>query len=173
MFACKETQKLKGVNVKTAVIYFSYEGNCALVAESIKAALNADVFEIKIRDGKKRTGFAKYFWGCLEVMTNKKPELLPLSIDINAFDLIILGTPVWAGSPTPAMVSFLSKTGIAGKKIALFCCHAGGKGKVFNKLKAMLPGNTIAGEIDFDKAAKEESAGLKQKISEWAKTLGA
>ena len=158
--------------MKTAVIYYSFEGNCALVAKAIKDALDADIFEIKTIDKKKRTGFAKYLWGGFQTIMKKKPELEPLSIDIIAYDLIVLGTPVWAASPTPAILSFLDKTRITGKKIALFCCHAGGKGKLFDKFKALLPGNTIAGEIDFESAAKLESAALKQKIDEWAKPLG-
>jgi flavodoxin len=157
--------------MKTAVIYYSFEGNCALVAKGIKDALNTDIFEIKTIDKKKRTGFAKYLWGGFQAITRKKPELEPLSVDINAYDLIILGTPVWAASPTPAILSFLSKTEIKGKKIALFCCHGGGKGKIFDKFKALLPGNTIVGEIDFNTPAKGESAPVKPKIDEWVKTL--
>ena len=159
--------------MKTAVIYYSFEGNCALVAETIKAALNADLFEIKTAKSKKRTGFLKYVWGGGQAVMGIKPAILPLSVDINAYDLVILGTPVWAASPAPAMVSFLSKTKITGKKLALFCCHAGGKGKALDKFKARLPGNTIAGEIDFFIPAREEKAVLQQKIGEWVKTLKA
>ena len=161
--------------MKTAVIYYSFEGNCALVAKAIKNALNADIFEIKTTDTKKRTGFAKYLWGGFQVITRKKPELEPLSVDVNAYDLLILGTPAWAASPAPAIVSFLDKAKIKGKKIALFCCHAGGKGKAFDKFKALLPGNTIAGEIDFNspaKPARAESIPLKTRIDQWVKTLG-
>jgi flavodoxin len=158
--------------MKTAVIYYSLDGNCALIAKTIKDALDAGIFEIKTVDKKKRRGIAKLAWGGFQVIMKKKPELEPLSIDINAYDLIILGTPVWAASPAPASLSFLSKTKIIGKKLALFCCHAGGKGKAFNKFRALLPGNTDAGEIDFENAARLESAALKQKIGEWVKTLG-
>ena len=159
--------------MKTAVIYYSYEGNSALIAKTIKATINADIFELKTADTKKRKGFAKYVWGGAQVIFRKKPALIPFSIDLNAYDLIILGTPVWAGSPAPAMNSFLSKTTITGKNLALFCCYAGGKGKVFDKFKALLPGNTIAGEIDFVNAAQKDSAELKQTIGEWLKTIGA
>ena len=161
--------------MKTAIIYYSFEGNCALVAKAIKDALGADIFEIKTVDKKKRSGFAKYLWGGFQAITKKKPELEPLSVDINAYDLIILGTPVWAASPTPAIVSFLDKTKITGKKLALFCCHGGGKGKLFDKFKALLPSNTIVGEIDFNnpaKPAKAESIPLKTRIDQWVKTLG-
>lgn len=159
--------------MKTLVVYYSYEGNCAFVAENIKAAMNAEMLEIKTADQKKRTGAAKYFWGGSQVVMNKKPALKPYAVNPGAFDLIVIGTPVWAGSPSPAIVSFLEKTKISGKKIALFCCHAGGKGRVFEKLKAILSGNTIAGEIDFLNPAKDDPEKNKRRIEEWVKTLSA
>ena len=159
--------------MKTAIVYYSYEGSCAIVAGIIKDALNADVFEIKTVDDKKRSGFAKYVWGGRQVIFKSKPALQPLSIDIGAYELIILGTPVWAGSPVPAILSFLNGTKISGKRIALFCSHGGGMGKVFEKLKALLPGNSFAGEIDFLYAIKRDPAELKQKIGEWVRAIGA
>jgi flavodoxin len=157
--------------MKTAVIYYSCEGNCALVADILKTELNTDIFRLETLDDKKRKGISLMFWGGGQVFRGIKPPLKPLSVDINAYDLIILGTPVWAGSPTPAIASFLGKNTITGKKIALFCCHGGGKGKALDKLKAMLGGNTFIGEIDFMAPKKMDSAALKQKIGEWAKAL--
>jgi flavodoxin len=157
--------------LKTAVIYYSFGGNCALVGEVIKSRLNADIFAIKTVDEKKRTGLAKYIWGGRQVFQHAKPELKPLDADLDAYDLIILGTPVWAGSPAPAMVSFLSRTPFSGKKAAVFCCHAGGKGKALDKFKALLAGNTIAGEIDFNNPSRGNTEELRKKIDAWVTTL--
>ncbi|MCL2320101.1 MAG: flavodoxin [Treponema sp.] len=159
--------------MKIAVIYYSYEGHCAQVAKILQDILRADLFEIKTVDGKKRTGLAKYFWGGGQVMRKIKPPIKPLPVDTGKYDLIILGTPVWAGSPAPAMVSFLAGKNITGKKVALFCCNDGGKGKVFQKLKALVSGNTIAGEIEFVRLAKTDPSLLKKKVAEWVKTIGA
>jgi flavodoxin len=157
--------------LKTAVIYYSYDGNCALVAEALKSRLNADIFAIKPVDERKRTGLAKYVWGGRQVFQHAMPELKPLNVDFAAYDLIILGAPVWAGSPAPAMVSFLSRTQFSGKKTALFCCHAGGRGKALDKFKALLPGNTIAGEIDFNNPARGNTEELRKKIDAWVAAL--
>ena len=159
--------------MKVAVIYYSCEGNCVLVADNMKTVFNADTFRIMTMDAKKRYGAGLMIWGCLQVFMKKKPALAPLPVDINAYDLIILGTPVWAGSPAPAMVSFLENAKISGKKIALFCCHGGGPGAIFAKLRDLLQGNTIVGEISFKYPAKNESTDLKQRIKEWAKTFSA
>jgi flavodoxin len=157
--------------MKTAVIYYSYNGSSAQVAEILKAELNADIFRIETLDSKRRKGLFLIFWGGGQVLKGKKPPLKPLSVDINAYDLIILGTPVWASSPAPALVSFLSTNSIAGKKVALFCCHAGGMGEALNKLKTLLGGNNVIGEIDFRNAAKMDKGKLRQKINEWVKNL--
>jgi flavodoxin len=157
--------------LKTAVIYYSFDGNCALVAEAIKNRLNADLYAIKTVDEKKRTGLGKYIWGGRQVFQHTKPELKPLDVDIDAYDLIILGTPVWAGSPAPAMGSFLSRTPFSGKRTAVFCCHAGGKGKALDKFKALLQGNIIAGEIDFNNPARGNTEELRKKVGAWVTAL--
>ena len=157
--------------MKAAVIYYSFEGNSALIADIIKSVLDADILEIKTVDTRKRKGFAKYLWGGWQVISRKKPELQPLSIDPLAYDLIVLGTPVWAGSPAPAITSFLSGTRFSGKKIALFCCHGGGKGRALEKVKDMLFGNAFPGEIDFLNPLRGNPADLRKKISDWVNTL--
>ena len=157
--------------MKTAVIYYSYGGNCALIAQIIKSVIDADVFEIKTLKERKITGFFKYVWGGSQVVMKKKPALQPLSVDCDAYDLIILGSPVWASSPNPAIVSFLTETKISGKRIALFCCKAGANTNIFEKFRALLPGNTIAGEIDFVNPVNSNKAVLTQKISKWINTL--
>jgi flavodoxin len=157
--------------MKTAIIYYSCTGNTALLAGMIKTVMNADVFEIKTEDQKKRKGFALFFWGGSQVFRKIKPALQPLPVDCNAYDLIILGTPTWAGSPAPALVSFLDKTKITGKKLAFFCSHGGGPGKTFKKLQALLPGNSFLGELDIKIPAMMERDALKQKVEEWLSRL--
>jgi flavodoxin len=158
--------------MKTLIVYFSYEGNSALIAELIKAAVpEADTLELKPEDDRKREGLAKFIWGGRQVMTHAKPKLKPYTAEIDQYDLIILGTPVWAGSYSPAMASFLSQTKISGKKLALYCCHAGGKGKALDKLKAALAGNTIVGEIDFNNPRKLNREETAKRVQDWAGSL--
>jgi hypothetical protein len=69
------------------------------------------------------------------------------------------------------MVSFLSRTPLSGRKTAVFCCHAGGKGKALDKFKALLQGNTVAGEIDFNNPARGNTDELRKKIDAWVTAL--
>ena len=90
---------------------------------------------------------AKHFWGGKQVFTGEKPELLPLTKDAADYDLIFIGTPVWAFSYAPALKTFLSRTKISGKKIALFLTCDGMPGKTFINLRQALSGNEILGEL--------------------------
>lgn len=157
--------------MKTAVVFYSFDGNCAFVAAEIKNRLNADIFQLQTKDEKKRAGFAKYFWGGSQVFMHKKPALKPCGFDPAAYDLVIIGAPVWAASPAPPLQTFLSASKISGKKLALFLCHAGGKGNAMDKLKAMLAGNTIAAETDFINPGKGNTEAVTRQIEEWLKRI--
>jgi flavodoxin len=160
--------------MKRAVVYYSYDGSSVLVAEALKGPLEADVFRIEAQDEKRRTGLAKYVWGGRQVFAQAKPALKPLALEPESCDLIVIGGPVWAGSPAPALVSWLDGARLKGKKIALFVCHRGGKGRAGEKLRALLEGNTIVGEVDFINPRKlMENGELERRISDWVKTLKA
>ena len=154
--------------MKKAVIFYSYEGNTKFMAESIAKEIEADLIELKPKNEKKSKGFMKYFWGGRAVMRNIKPELLPLNKDIQEYDVLFIGTPVWAFSYAPALNSFLSENQFRGKKIGLFCCHGGGKGNVFKNMKEALAGNQILGEADFIEPLKKETEIKIQKARDWA-----
>jgi flavodoxin len=164
--------------MKTLVVFYSYDGNSALVAEELKKALGTapgsgcDTLEIKTQDNAKRSGFAKFLWGGRMVLTHKNPSLMPWNADLDGYDLIILGGPVWAGAPAPALQTFIAEAKPRGKRIGLFLCHAGGPGKALDKLKALLSGNDIAGSIDFQNPGKQDRAATAEQIDNWIKGLG-
>jgi flavodoxin len=153
--------------MKTAVIFFSYDGNSAFIAQQIKTRLNADLVQLYLTDEKKRGKFASLFWGGAMVFSRKNPPLKPYNFDPSVYDLIILGAPIWAGSPAPPLKTFLAQTPITGKKLALFVCHGGGPGKSLEKFKALVPGNEIVSTADFllPLRNKEET---QRKAAEWA-----
>jgi flavodoxin len=154
--------------MKTAVVFYSLDGNCAFTAEEIKTQLNADLIRLETKDEKKRGKVGKMLWGCAMVFSKKKPPIKPYSFDSSKYDLIILGAPVWAGSPAPPIRTFISETNLSGKKIALFVCHGGGRGKSLKTFQTLLTGNNIAATADFKEPAKNSEDSKKQ-IADWVK----
>ncbi|MDD5669170.1 MAG: flavodoxin [Candidatus Omnitrophica bacterium] len=157
--------------MKIAVVYYSLEGNTKFIAGIIADTLRGDCIELKpVRDINPR-GFMKFVTGGGLVFRKILPELAALEKQPSDYDVVVIGTPVWAFSYAPALGAFFEKNKLTGKKIAVFCCSGGGKGRTLECMKEKLAGNTIIGEIDFIeplKKGKEENAA---KAKTWAEHL--
>ncbi len=156
--------------MKTLVIYYSYEGSTRLIAETIAKELKADTLELKPKKEMRSHGFMKYFWGGKQVMLQQKPALEKFDKDPNEYEMIIFGTPVWAFNFAPVYKTFFSEMNLSGKKMGLFCCHDGNKGKTFENMKAHLNGNEILGEIEFEGTSKNKESCVN-KAKEWARSI--
>ena len=120
---------------KALVIFYSFEGNTKFIAENIAHEIGADTLELKPKDDVSSKGFMKYFWGGKQVFMKHSPELFPLDKNPNDYNILFIGTPVWAFSFTPTLKTFFEQNHFENKKIALFCCHGGGKMKTLKKIK--------------------------------------
>ena len=92
--------------MKTAVVYYSLQGNIRYVAEKVSAKLGADLIELIPVKAYPDKGMKKFIWGGSAVTFKKKPELEPYSFNADDYDLVILGTPVWASGFTPPLRTF-------------------------------------------------------------------
>lgn len=156
---------------KDLVIYYSYEGSTKFVAELIKNKLDADILEIKTKkELKGGNGFAKYLWLGRHVVMKTKPEIEDFSIDIDDYENIFLGTPVWSFSITPPIRTFLDKYKLKNKDMYLFCTNEGSFGKVFKDMKESLKDNNIISESNFKnvKTRKEE---IIKEVNNWLDSL--
>jgi len=157
--------------MKALIVYYSLDGNTRFIAQSIANEINAELLELKPKKKINPKGFMKYFWGGRQVTMREKPELLPLDKNPQDYDMIFVGTPVWAWRHTPAVETFFSTVGLKGKRIALFCCHGGGKGKTIEKMQQRLTGNEILGSIDFKEPLSSDKDANAAKARAWAKEL--
>jgi flavodoxin len=157
--------------MKTLVVFYSLQGNTRLIAENIAQAVNADILVLKPKTDISPKGFIKYVWGGAAATMKTKPELLPWDTNIQKYDLIFIGTPVWAWTYAPALNTLFSTGSLSGKKTALFCCHGGGKGGIFAKMEKALTGNQVLGKIDFQDPLTNNTAINVGKAKEWAKEI--
>jgi len=113
--------------MKALVVYYSWTGKTELVATSISKVLNADLG--KIEEVKTRKGFFGFISGGYGAAKGKCSRIKPLNLNLNNYNLIFLGTPVWSLKPTPAINTFISKADFKDKKIVLFVTMGGFGGK--------------------------------------------
>lgn len=112
--------------MKALVLYYSFEGNTKFIAEAISESLNAPIIRIHPTKDLTSTGFGKYVWGGGQVVMGIKPKLEPIECNINDFDVIFLGSPIWAGTYAPPIKTLIEDGFIKNKKVFYFYTHQGG-----------------------------------------------
>ena len=156
---------------KILIVYYSLTGNTKIIAEAIAEAINSDILELKPVKELDAEGGSKYFWGGFQATMKKKPKLKPFDIDPLEYDLIFIGTPVWAWTYSPPIRSFLSKFNLSGKNVALWTCSAGDGVKAMNRFKEALKDTNILGEIRFQEPKQHDPEVNREKASVWAKQI--
>lgn len=159
--------------MKKLVIFYSLDGNTEYLAKVIKDAVKADILKLDYQKPYVFKGPFKYFIGGMQVIFKQKPKLKKFNINLNNYDLLYIGTPVWAGSFCPPFNTFFADNKINNKNIALFSCYAGSSGKVFENLKKILASNRIVGEISLKSPYLYETKDKdnKNKVADWAKNI--
>ena len=116
----------------------------------------------------------KYINAGWQACRKELPAIVPFGKNIDDYNLIFLGTPVWGDDFVPAVKSFVKQTAPKNKKIALFCAHGGdAAGQSLANLEKELTGNHVIAKIDFkmDSISEAQLAENLKKISDWAKTI--
>ena len=93
--------------MKYGVIYYSFSGNTAQIAERIKVAKHADIGRIETVTPYPEDFDALLEQGKVEIERKFLPEIKPLALDVSAYDKLIIGTPTWWYTAAPALFSFL------------------------------------------------------------------
>jgi len=118
---------------KILVAYYSRTGNTKKLGLEITKKLKADSEEIK--DLKERNRVIIGWLVSGKDATMKKKTKIKFEKNPSKYDLVIIGTPVWAWTITPAIRTYLSENKF--KKVAFFCTNGGQKGKTFEEMEKL------------------------------------
>lgn len=162
--------------MKTAIVYYSMGGNTAYIAARIarKLAANVDVIELTPVKAYPDKGFKKFLWGGKSAVMSEKPPLMPYSFNVNNYQQIILGFPVWASRAAPPLCTFAedNKALLKGKKISAYACQAGsGAKKALNGLKNLLGISEYTAEMIFNDPKDRPDKSNEIKINEFCDKL--
>jgi flavodoxin len=138
--------------MKTCIIYYSYSGNTRDVAERVSAACGGNLVEVTSDEYSSR--LVAYTIGCYRAMKGMSDPVKPETIDVATDDLIVIGTPVWAGRAPPAInAAVAALSGCAGKPAVIFATCGGKEGQTLPILKKALEerGVKVTGEFVFDR----------------------
>jgi flavodoxin len=154
--------------MKSLVVYYSRTGNAKFVAETVAAELGSDIEEVV--DLKKRGGKLGWVSAGRDASGGKCTQIAPTTKDPKDYDLVIVGTPVWAWSPSCAIRTYLGNHDLSGKKVALFFTLDNNLRQAVEKTKALMPNSLFAGELALKKALEDKEETEKE-IATWCNTL--
>ncbi|MFW6109493.1 MAG: flavodoxin family protein, partial [archaeon] len=100
------------------VVFFSRDGHTEKVAMALAEKINADIESIK--ESGSRKGIIGWIRSGYESARGKTPPIRDLDMDLGVYDLVVVGTPVWAGTLASPVRSFLDEYGSEIKKAGFF-----------------------------------------------------
>jgi flavodoxin len=152
------------------VVYYSRSGTTEGVAKRIAADCACDI--VRIRETRPRDGLPGYLRSIYEAITGKLPEIQPLARTPGGDELVILGTPVWAGHVSSPMRAFIVANGGRFGQVAAFCTMGGSGGdKVLDEIAALCGKPLIARLVLTDKEIHR--GGQKEKIGHFTQGVAA
>ncbi len=142
------------IPLKTLVTWYSRTGNTRAVGEAIARELGADSEEII--DLKKRTGLPPIRWlAAGRDAMRKRTTDIKFVKSPEAYDLVIVGTPIWAGNIAPAVRTYLGGQRLGGKRLACFYTGGSPSQRIPQDMAALAPGAEAAGSLGVtDKEVK-------------------
>ena len=153
----------------TLVVYYSLTGNTRQVAEGIAAALDADLDVIEDtfnRDtalGRPRSAF--------EGLLGLRSSITPPKRDPSEYDLVVVGTPIWAARLSSPVRAYLSQQRASLKRVAFYCTQGGIGGKWALQNMAKVSGHwPIARMIISESQLNTPVAG--EKIGQFVSEIG-
>lgn len=102
--------------MKTLLVYYSNQKNIRSLCEASAREGEVDILELRERYDRGVLSAATV--GSYLASRGMGSQIDPFEIDFDAYDTVILATPVWHGSPVPAVNAFLHKVDLRGRAIS-------------------------------------------------------
>jgi len=150
------------------VVYYSRTGTTRKVAESLTAALRCDSDEI-IEAGS-RLGMLGYLRSLLEARRRVASRIAAAGKDPSLYDLVVIGTPVWAWSLSSPVRAYLLANRAKLPAVAFFCTLGGaGSDRAFDQMQE-LTGKRPVGRL-WVTAREVETATYQPRVAAFGEAL--
>jgi hypothetical protein len=152
--------------MRTIIIYHSDTGHTKEVAGYIARQTGADL--VQVRSRFPYNPVSRIVVGGRRALSGTEDPVDPASIDVSGYECIVIGSPVWAGHPTPVINGAVAGLqGCAGKEAVVFmtCCLAAGEAP--RLLRDALTGRDVSvkGMIAIHRSEREDYAYLNRIVT--------
>ena len=149
-------------------------GNTQILAEYIAEQVGADRFHIETV-----TPYPADYDDCCDVAKQEladkaRPEISGSVENMDSYDIVFLGYPIWWGDLPMAVYTFMESYDFSDKVIIPFNTHEGsGASGTYSKIKSALPNaQVLDGMAIQGKTAQEFNSDTQQTVRSWLDGLG-
>jgi hypothetical protein len=149
--------------MSVAIVFHSETGNTGGVAKRLASSCGGELVPVKDCTGYNK--ITMYLLGSARARRRELAPIEPAVIDVSRHTLVVVGSPVWAWSPTPAAnAAIAALRGCEGKKGFVFATCGGKPGETLAMMKEALAarGVDVVGAFVFAK----KDLGDEQKVGE-------
>ena len=159
-------------NKRRIIIYHSYSGHTKMIANIIKKKLDCDVLELE----PKYEFSSDYDEVVKEYQNNEKDKstvvIKDININLDNYDEIIIGSPVWWYSITPVVREFLKENNLEGKTVIPFATNAGWLGRTFKEIEELCKNSSVTNEMNIMfESYLDDLVTSMDEINNWINTL--
>ena len=156
---------------KLLIVYYSWSGRTQLVAETMANHTGADLFELQTVRTYPTAQKEIDSEVNRELESGLLPSLEAMPGNLNDYELVIVGGPVWMYTVATPVMRFLSESDFSGRQVAPFCTHQGGVGRYFAHFAEQVRnGETLEG---LEMYSPTMSITTERQIVAWLKKAGA
>ena len=166
---------------KTLIVYYSYTNNVERIVTALSAQIEADVIEVEPAEKGLDYAANNYAIGRAQIAAirnnpNDKssyPAIDPVEVDMDDYDTVIIGAPLWWSQMAAPLQTFLFDYGkmMSEKNICLIVSSASsGISGVEADARRLIPEGKFVSPSLWIKSSQTSSA--SSMISEWLKTIG-
>ncbi len=152
------------------ILYFSISGNTEAVANFIHDEVGGDIVKLETQETYPDDYNDLLDVAQEEQSENARPELSTTIDNLDDYDTIFLGYPIWWGDMPMAIYSFLDNYDLSGKTIAPFVTSGGsGLSGTLSNIKNEEPNaNVVEGLSIYDSDARSS----RNEVVDWLNGLG-
>lgn len=153
---------------KILIVYYSRTGNTETVANQIHSAVGGELVQIETVTPYPAEYSDVTAQAQEELNAGYLPPIKTQIDNIDQYDVIFFGYPIWWGRIPPAMMTFLSENDLSGKTIVPFCTHGGsGQSQSLGDIRQYSPNASISESFvvrgsDVSSSQEEVAAWLEQ-----------